>query len=50
MGVHDVGNLSIGQWVAIFKIWNAAHAPADSVAPPSRDEFDAAVARARGLH
>lgn len=50
MGVGNVGDLSIGQWVAVVRMWNQAHAPADAIAPPSRDEFEAAIARARGLH
>lgn len=50
MNVANVGELSIGQWVAVVKVWNEDHAPADAVAPPSIGEFEAAVARARGLH
>lgn len=50
MNVGNVGDLSIGQWVAVVRMWNEAHAPADAVAPPSLKEFEAAVMQARRLN
>lgn len=51
MGIPDVGALSLGQWTAIVKAWNAAHASEDTPpAPPTVDEFELAYAKARGLH
>lgn len=48
MNVQDVGNYSLGQWLAIVRIWNKAHG-AEQVAPPSEDEFETAVMKARGV-
>lgn len=50
MGIQDVGSLSIGQWAAKVRGWNKAHAPEGDLNPPTREEFEEAVARARGLH
>lgn len=51
MGIPDVGAMSLGQWTAIVKTWNAAHASEGAPpAPPTVDEFELAYARARGLH
>lgn len=48
MNLQDVGALSLGQWAAICRGWAKAHGEA-KVDPPSEDEFDAAVMRARGV-
>lgn len=48
MGVPDVGALSLGQWVAICRGWAKAHGQG-GIDPPSEDEFDQAVMRARGV-
>lgn len=48
MGVHDVGSLSLGQWVAICRHWSKAHGQSKAE-PPTEDEFDRAVMRARGV-
>lgn len=48
MGVHEVGRLSLGQWSALCRSWEKAHNTKASVAPPSEDEFEAAVLAARG--
>lgn len=50
MGIQNVGALSLGQWISIVRVWNAAHATEETVAPPSEAEFMAAVAQARRLH
>jgi hypothetical protein len=48
MNIADVGALSLGQWAAICRAWNLAHGDGKAV-PPTEDEFDRAVLRARGL-
>lgn len=47
MGVGDPMHLSLGEWLAICAAWDRAHGKSQA-APPSEDEFDAAVAAARG--
>lgn len=47
MGIQDVGRLSLGEWSAICRGWAKAHGE-NTVAPPTEDEFDRAVAAARG--
>lgn len=47
MGVPDVGRLSLGEWTATVRGWNKAHG-GDKPAPPSVEEFEAAVIAARG--
>lgn len=49
MNVHDVGRLSLGQWVAICQGWARAHGKS-RVKAPTEDEFDKAVMKARGIH
>jgi len=49
MGVHNVGDLSLGQWTAICRHWARAHADGTKVEPPSREEFEAAVLASRGV-
>lgn len=49
MNVQNVGALSLGQWAAICRQWNKAHGEKGDTAPPSEDEFDAAVMAARGV-
>ncbi|WP_165815998.1 hypothetical protein [Kumtagia ephedrae] len=46
MGIHDVGSLSLGQYLAMVRGWNRAHGD-NKPKPPSGAEFDAAVGRAR---
>lgn len=47
MGIQDVGDLSLGQWSAIVRAWNAANGgKADA---PSEDDFETAVLAARGV-
>jgi hypothetical protein len=41
MNVHNVRDLSLGQWTAIVRGWNRAHS--DKVDPPSVEEFEAAM-------
>lgn len=48
MNIHDAGDLSLGQWAAICRQWAKAHGES-TVAPPSEDEFEAAILAARGL-
>lgn len=48
MGVHNVGDLSLGQWTAICRQWNKAHGGKPPA--PSDDDFDEAVKQARMLH
>lgn len=50
MGIQNVGGLSLGQWIAIVRTWNKAHAPEGHVDPPTVDEFHAAMEHARALH
>lgn len=45
MGYGDPMGLSLGEWIALCAGWDKAHG---TVSPPSEDEFDAAVAAARG--
>lgn len=47
MGVADVGDLSLGEWIAIAAGWQAAHGKSKAPAP-TEDEFDLAVMKARG--
>jgi hypothetical protein len=47
MGVGDVMSLSLGEWLAICAVWDRAHDDSGP-APPSDEEFDAAVAAAQG--
>ena len=47
MGVGDVMSLSLGEWLAICAVWDRAHGK-DTAAPPSADEFEAALMAARG--
>jgi len=47
MGVQNVGDLSLGQWSAIIHGWDEAHGD-KKIAPPTEDEFEAAVLAARG--
>jgi hypothetical protein len=49
MNVKDVMALSLGEWAVICGAWNKAHGDKSDVAPPSDDEFDAAVMAVRGL-
>jgi hypothetical protein len=48
MGVSDVGRLSLGEWAAIIRRWNIAHA--DKPEAPTDDEFDRAVEAARAMN
>lgn len=48
MGVRDVMALSLGEWTAICHAWNKAHG-GEKAKPPSEDEFDLAVMKARGV-
>lgn len=45
MNIAGVMRMSLGEWAAICAAWNKAHGKVS--APPSADEFDAAVAAAR---
>lgn len=47
MQVQNVGRLSLGQWIAIRKGWDARHG-GEKAPAPTEDEFDLAVMRARG--
>lgn len=47
MNVHNVGRLSIGEWVATVKAWNRMHG-GDKSDAPSEEEFEAAVLAVRG--
>ncbi len=49
MHVQNVGALSLGEWSAICRSWTKAHSGKSSIAPPSEDDFDAAVMAARGV-
>lgn len=49
MNIQNVGSLSLGQWVAVCRIWNKAQGGGQSAAP-SDDEFEKAVLAARGIH
>jgi hypothetical protein len=48
MGFADPGALSLGQWVAIVGGWNVRNGKSD-VAPPTEEEFELAVIKARGV-
>lgn len=48
MSIGDPGDLSLGQWVAIVAAWNARNGTV-AIAPPSEEEFEAAVATARAV-
>lgn len=47
MQIPDAGALSLGEWAAICRAWNKAHGERNDTAPPSEDEFEAAVIAAR---
>lgn len=47
MNIQGVGGLSLGQWADICRAWNRANSKQPAIAPPSEDEFDAAVIAAR---
>lgn len=47
MGIDNVGDLSLGQWAASVTAWNKVHG-ATKAQPPTEEEFDLAVMRARG--
>lgn len=47
MGAGDPLALSLGEWIAICHGWDKAHGNG-SATPPSDEEFDLAVMRARG--
>lgn len=49
MGIHNVGDLSLGQWSAICRQWRKVHGGGKPAAP-SDDDFDEAVKRVRMLH
>lgn len=46
MGAGSPMAMSLGEWIAICAGWDKAHGKG-SEAPPSEDEFDAAVMAAR---
>ncbi|MFC3209199.1 hypothetical protein [Aquamicrobium soli] len=48
MGVKDVGSLSLGEWAAITRRWNLAHA--EKPEAPTDDEFDRAIEAARSVN
>lgn len=41
--------MSLGEWVAVARGWNKAHGAKDEAAPPTEDEFEAALLAARGI-
>jgi hypothetical protein len=45
MGVQDPMSLSLGEWAATMRGWNKAHGK-EKVAPPTVEEFEAAMQRA----
>lgn len=47
MGVQNVGDMSLGEWIAISTGWAKAHG-SNKVSAPTEDEFDRAVMSARG--
>jgi hypothetical protein len=47
MGVQNVMSLSLGEWAATVRGWNKAHGK-EKVAPPSVEEFQAAMASSEG--
>lgn len=47
MQVQNVEAMSLGEWAAICRAWNKAHAERADTAPPTEDEFEAAVIAAR---
>ncbi len=44
MQIFPVGQLSLGEWVAVRAAWDAAHA-GSTISAPTEAEFDAAVLR-----
>ncbi len=49
MQIQNVGAMSLGEWSAICRVWSKAHGEKNETAPPSEDEFEAAVMAARGV-
>ncbi|WP_309086467.1 hypothetical protein [Chelativorans sp.] len=41
--------LSLGEWAAIYTVWQRRHDKKPNVSPPSEEEFDLAIMRARGV-
>jgi hypothetical protein len=48
MGIHDVGGLSLGQYLAMLRGWNRVNGD-NTPRAPTDEEFEEAVARARRL-
>jgi hypothetical protein len=48
MNVHDVGRLSLGEWVATVREWNRMRGNGSKADAPSEDELEAAMLVARG--
>ena len=49
MNIQNVGVMSLGEWAAVCRGWAEAHGGRSDTAPPSEDEFEAAVMAARGV-
>jgi hypothetical protein len=45
MRVHNVMQLSLGEWGAIASYWERAHRKGSMASPPTEREFDDAIQR-----